>query len=91
MYCRLHEHYLEAGPLCFALHNIETGDKYYKQEMGSEMQKMPSSEIECSKIQHQTADEIILLHKKYKCILREKILLLKMYCQVKNVSTAFSW
>ena len=21
-------HYLEAGPLCFALHSIETGDKY---------------------------------------------------------------
>lgn len=66
MYCAgSTRHYLEAGPLCFALHNIETGDKYYKQEMGSEMQKMPSSEVECSKIQHQT-DEIILLHKKYK-------------------------
>ena len=46
MYCTSStRHYQEAGPLFFALYNIETGDKYCKQEMLSEMQKASADAV----------------------------------------------
>ena len=51
---------------------------------------MPSSEVESSKIQHQT-DEIILLHKKIKCILREDTAFENVLPASQECFTAFSW
>ena len=85
-------HYLEAGPLCFALHNIETGVKYCKQEMSSEMQVRRCRLLKLNAVRSNTKQmKSSFCTKNIKCILREDIAFENVLPTSQECFTAFSW